>query len=122
MMIRHGWDVKGDTGTGLKEGGKVNTIKARRGLTTAKPGELNFCREQDTKGINITKEGNNVKKLLGKLSIHNKGEVLRVYLVDHTIEVPHQDRGHWHLKRGVQTAQRGRAAQHRSRQREGEGG
>jgi hypothetical protein len=114
MMVRHSWDVKGNTGTGLKEGRKVNTVKAGRGFTTAKPGELNLCREQDTKGVNITIKGNNIKKLLGKLSIHNKGKVLRVYLVNHTIEVPHQDGRHRPLKRGVQTAQHGRAIQHRS--------
>ncbi len=114
MMIRHCWDVKGDTRTGFKKGGEVNTIKAGRRFTTTKPGELNLCRKQDTKGINITKGGNNIKKLLGEFSIHNKGEVLRVYLVDHTVEVPHQDGGHRHLKRGVQTVQHGRAVQHRS--------
>jgi hypothetical protein len=114
MMVRHSWDVKGNTGTGLKEGGKVNTVMAGRGFTTAKPGELNLCREQDTKGINITIKGNNIKKLLGKLSIHNKGKVLCVYLMYHTVEVPHQDKGNRHLKRGVQTAQHGRAVQHRS--------
>ncbi len=89
-------------------------VKAGRGFTTTKPGKLNLCREENTKSINIPKRGNNVKKLLGKLSIGNKGEVLRVYLMYHAVEVPHQDGRHWYLKRGVQTAQHGRAVQHRS--------
>jgi hypothetical protein len=52
MVIRHCWNVKGNTGTGFKEGGEVNTVKTGRGFTTTKPRELNFCREQDMKGIN----------------------------------------------------------------------
>ncbi len=88
-MVRHCRDIKGDTGTRLKGGG-VHTVKAGRRLSTTKPGELNLCRKKNTKSINIPERGNNVKELLGKLSICNKGEVLRVYLMYHAVEVPHQ--------------------------------
>jgi hypothetical protein len=73
MVVRHCGNVKGDTGAGLKEGGKVHTIKARRGLTTTKPRELDLCRKKDTESISITERGNNIKKLLGKFPVGNKG-------------------------------------------------
>jgi hypothetical protein len=114
MVVRHSRNVKGNMGTGLKEGGEVHTVKAGRRLAPTKPGKLDLCGKKDTKGINITERGDYIKQLLGKLPIGNKGQVLRVYLMYHTIEVAHQDGRHWPLKRGMQTAQHGRAVQHRS--------
>jgi hypothetical protein len=61
MVVRHSWDIEGNTGTGLKEGRKINTVKAGGGFTTTKPGKLNLCRKENTKGVNITKKGNNIK-------------------------------------------------------------
>jgi hypothetical protein len=101
MMVRLCGNVKGNTRSRLKEGGEVHTVKAGRRLTTTKPGKLNLCRKENTKGVNITERGNNIKEFLGEFSIRNKGEVLRVYLVYHAVGVPHQDGRHRLLKRGV---------------------
>ncbi len=78
MVVGHSGDVKDNTGMRLKEREKVNAVKTGRRLTTTKPGKLNHCRKKNTKGINKTKKVGNVKKLLGKLLLGNKGKVLRV--------------------------------------------
>ncbi len=51
------------------------------------PRELHFNWKQNTKSINILKITNNVKKLLGKLTISNKSLVLSISLTNYTVKI-----------------------------------
>jgi hypothetical protein len=61
MVIGDSGDLKGNTGARLKERRKINAIKAGGRFTMTKPGELNHCEKNNTKGINITKKVGSVK-------------------------------------------------------------
>jgi hypothetical protein len=66
------------------------------------------------KGINIAKKLDNIKELLGKLPVNNKGKVLRDYLVDHMVEITNQHGQHRPLQRRVEAALQGCAVLHSS--------
>ncbi len=55
-----------------------------------KPGKLHRGRKENTEGIIITEKLDNIKEFLGKFLIDNKGEVLCVHLMNHTVEITNQ--------------------------------
>jgi hypothetical protein len=59
--------VEGNRGTGPKERGKVNMVKAGRGFTTTKPRELHMVGKRTQKAKHNQKVGQ-YQRVLGKIS------------------------------------------------------